>query len=42
MSLLSSEDNPLIQHLKKLDVNVMTPLEALQELYRLVKDASAY
>ena len=42
MSLLSDSDNPIIRHLKELDINVMTPIEALQELYQLVKDASAY
>ena len=42
LSLLSDQDNPIIQHLKELDINVMTPIEALQELYQLVKDASAY
>ena len=42
LSLLADQDNPIIQHLKELDINVMTPIEALQELYQLVKDASAY
>ena len=42
LSLLATQDNPIIQHLKELDINVMTPIEALQELYQLVKDASAY
>lgn len=42
MSLLSDSDNPIIRHLKDLDINVITPIEALQELYQLVKDASAY
>ncbi len=42
MSLLGAADNPLIQRLKALDVNVLTPIEAMQELYSLVKEASAY
>ena len=42
MSLLDAQDNPLILRLKSLDVNVLTPIEAMQELYSLVKEASAY
>ncbi len=42
MSLLGTADNPLIQRLKALDVNVLTPIEAMQTLYELVKEASAY
>ncbi len=42
MSLLGTAENPLIQRLKALDVNVLTPIEAMQELYSLVKEASAY
>ncbi len=42
MSMLGTTENPLIQRLKILDVNVLTPIEAMQELYDLVKEASAY
>ena len=42
ISMLSGEENPIIQHLKELDVNVLTPIEALQELYELAKQATGY
>ncbi len=42
LSLMDVADNPLIQRLKTMDVNVLTPIEAMQELYSLVKEASAY
>lgn len=42
LSMLDVQDNPLITRLKTLDVNVLTPIEAMQELYSLVKEASAY
>ncbi len=42
ISMLDGVDNPIIQRLKEIDVNVLTPIEALQELYELVKEASAY
>ncbi len=42
LSLLDAADNPLIQRLKTMDVNVLTPIEAMQTLYELVKEASAY
>ena len=42
ISMLDTADNPIIQHLKEIDVNVLTPIEAMQELYELVKEASAY
>ena len=42
MSLLGGVDNPLIQKLKELDVNVLTPIEAMQTLYDLVKEAQTY
>ena len=42
MSLLGGADNPLIQKLKELDINVLTPIEALQTLYDLVKEAQTY
>ncbi len=42
LSLLDSVDNPVITRLKELDVNVLTPIEAMQVLYDLVKEASGY
>ncbi len=42
ISMLDMGDNPIIQRLKELDINVLTPIEAMQELYELVKEASAY
>ncbi len=42
LSMLDVTDNPLVQKLKALDVNVLTPIEAMQTLYELVKEASAY
>ncbi len=42
LSMLQAADNPLVMRLKALDVNVLTPIEAMQELYALVKEASAY
>ncbi len=42
MSLMDATDNPIVARLKELDVNILTPIEAMQELYELVKQASAY
>lgn len=42
MSLMDSIDNPIITKLKELDINVLTPIEALQILYDLAKEASTY
>ncbi len=42
LSILQTADNPIVMRLKALDVNVLTPIEAMQELYALVKEASAY
>jgi len=42
ISLLGGADNPLIQKLKELDINVLTPIEAMQTLYDLVKEAQTY
>ena len=42
LSLLGGMDNPIINRLKELDVNVLTPIEAMQTLYDLVKEASTY
>ena len=42
LSLLDARDNPIIRRLKELDVNVLTPIEAMQELYQLVREAAGY
>ncbi len=42
LSLLGGMDNPIVNRLKELDVNVLTPIEAMQTLYDLVKEASTY
>lgn len=42
LSLLSVQDNPIIQQLKDMDINVLTPIEAMQVLYDLVKEAKGY
>ncbi len=42
LSLLSGGDNPVITRLKELDVNVLTPIEAMQLLYELAQEASTY
>ena len=42
MSLLGGMDNPLINKLKELDVNILTPIESMQVLYDLVKEAQTY
>ena len=42
MSMLGGFDNPLISKLKEMDVNVLTPIEAMQVLYDLVKEAQTY
>ncbi len=42
LSLFDVADHPLIQRLKTMDVNVLTPIEAMQTLYELVKEAAAY
>ena len=42
LSLLGGADNPIIRRLKELDLNVLTPIEAMQELYALVKEAAGY
>ena len=41
-SLLDGVDNPIITKLKDMDVNVLTPIEAMQALYDLVKEAQSY
>jgi len=42
LSLLSVQDNPIVQRLKALDVNVLTPIEAMQVLYDLAREAASY
>ncbi len=42
LSLLGGMDNPIITRLKELDVNVLTPIESMQVLYDLVKEAHTY
>lgn len=42
LSLLSAQDSPLVQRLKTLDINVLTPIEAMQELAKLIQEAAAY
>ncbi len=42
LSLLGGQADPIVQRLKQIDVNVLTPIEAMQELYRLVREAAAY
>ena len=42
LSLLAGADNELIQQLKALDVNTLTPIEAMQKLYELTAEAKKY
>ncbi len=42
LSLLPMADNDLIRRIKELDVNVLTPIEAMQVLYELNREAQAY
>ncbi len=42
LSLLPSSENELLRRLKELDVNVLTPIESLQLLYELNREAQAY
>lgn len=42
LSLIPAADNDLIRRLKELDVNVLTPIEALQTLYELNREAQGY
>ena len=41
LSLMAAADNALVQRLRELDVNTLTPIEALQLLYELSKEAKA-
>ncbi len=42
LSLLPAENNAVLRRLKELDVNVLTPIEALQILYDLNREAQQY
>ena len=42
LSLMPAADNELIRRLKDMDVNTLTPIEALQTLYDICKEAGAY
>ena len=42
LSMMGIANNPIITQLKALDVNVLTPIEALQTLYALIKEAETY
>ncbi|MBR2338975.1 MAG: DNA mismatch repair protein MutS [Clostridia bacterium] len=42
LTLMPTGDNELIRRLKELDVNVLTPIEAMQTLYELNREAQAY
>ena len=42
LSMLDAVDNPIITKLKELDVNILTPIEAMQILHELAKEASTY
>ncbi len=42
LSLLPAENNAVLRRLKELDVNVLTPIEAMQILYDLNREAQQY
>ena len=42
LSLLPAGDSEVVRRLKELDVNTLTPIEAMQTLYELTKLANAY
>ena len=42
LSLLAAADSELLRRLKELDVNVLTPIEAMQTLYELHREAQSY
>ncbi len=42
LSLIPTADNDLVRRLKELDVNVLTPIEAMQVLYELNREAQSY
>ena len=39
MTLFEAEPNPVIEHLQRLDLSTLSPIEALNALYQLQKDA---
>ena len=41
ISFSASESNAIIEKLKKIDVNTLTPIEAMSLLYQLSADAGA-
>ena len=41
MSLMSGEQNPVIKNLKALDIDTLTPIEAMNTLYELKKQAES-
>ena len=41
MSLLSTGQNPVINSLKALDIDTLTPIEAMNALYELKKQAES-
>ena len=41
MSLLPMAENSVIERLRTLDINTLTPIEALQTLYELAKEAQS-
>ena len=42
LSLLPVSGNEIVQRLKGIDVNTLTPIESMQVLYELVKQANLY
>ena len=42
LSLLPTVDNDIVRRLRELDVNVLTPIEAMQVLYELNREAQAF
>ena len=39
MSLMSAADNPIVEKLKSMDIDTLTPIEAMNRLYELKKEA---
>ena len=42
LSLMPLTDNAIVQRLRDLDINVLTPIEAMQVLYELNREALAF
>lgn len=42
MSMMDTMDNPIISKLREMDINILTPIEAMQILHELAKEASTY